>query len=115
MFDKIAQIMGLFKNLPKIQEESQKFQQGVGQITADGEAGGGMVKVKVNGRREILKCEISEGAIGDRELLEDLIKAAANQALQKVQVQVMEQWAKMAANLGLPPGAAGGMGMLGLM
>ena len=65
-----------------------------------------MVKVKVNGRREVVSCQLSEAAFkdGDRELLEDLIKAATNQALKKVQQQIMEETAKTAANLGFPEG-----------
>jgi DNA-binding YbaB/EbfC family protein len=116
MFGKLGQIFSLLNNPAKIQEEMQKFQQALGQIVADGDAGAGMVKVRVNGRRELVSCQLGEEAFkaGDKELLEDLIKAATNQALQKVQQQVAEESAKMAANLGLPAGAMG-MGMPGMV
>lgn len=113
MFDKLSQIIGLLRNPGKLQEEMLKLQQNLGQITAEGDAGAGMVRVRVNGRREVVSCQLSAAAFkdGDRELLEDLIKAATNQALQKVAQQVTEETAKMATNLGLPAG----MGLPGMM
>ena len=115
MFDKLAQFFSLLRSPGKIQEEMQKLQQNLGQVSAEGDAGAGMVKVKVNGRREVVSCQLSDEALkgGDKELLEDLIKAAVNQALQKVAQLVAEETAKMAANLGLPPGMMG-MGLPGI-
>ena len=106
MFDKIGQLMNLAKLAPKIQEESQRFQQRVGQLVAEGDAGGGMVKVRVNGKMEVLSCALSDEAVrlGDREMLEDLITAAVNQALSRVRQQTNEEAGKMAAGLGLPAG-----------
>ena len=65
-----------------------------------------MVKVRVSGRMEVQSCTLSDEALrsGDREMLEDLIKAATNQALQKVRQLVAEETAKMANELGLPQG-----------
>jgi DNA-binding YbaB/EbfC family protein len=106
MFKEIGQITGLMKNLPRIREEMERLQQRLGQITAEGDAGGGMVKVKVNGKLEMQSCSITEDAmrLGDRELLEDLLTAAVNQALQKARQLVAEETGKMATGLGLPPG-----------
>jgi nucleoid-associated protein EbfC len=111
MFGQLGQLMSLLGNRSKIQEEMLKFNETLGQLTAEGDAGAGMVKVRVNGRREVVGCAFSEEAFksGDRELFEDLVKAAANQALQKVQQQVAEEAAKMAAGLGLPAAAFGGL------
>src|SRR5919199_6276106 len=117
MFDKLSQLMNLTKLAPKIQEESQRFQQRVGQLVADGDAGGGMVKVRVNGRMEVQSCNLSDDALklNDREVLEDLIRAAANQALQKARQQVAEEAGKMMSDLGLPAGMLPpGMGLPGL-
>ena len=85
MFDKISQIFGMFKNLPKMREEMQKLQERLGQITAEGDAGGGMVKAKVNGQMEVVTCVISDELmkLNDKELLEDLVRSAVNQAIQK--------------------------------
>ncbi len=112
MFGKMGQLFSLLSNPAKVQEEAQKLQQALGQLSAEGDAGAGMVKVRINGRREVVGCELSPAAFqaGDKELLEDLIKAATNQALQKVQQLVAEETAKMAVNLGLPPAALGNMG-----
>src|SRR5437016_4046575 len=106
MFDKISQIFGMLRNLPKMKEEMQKLQQRLGQITAEGDAGGGMVRAKVNGQMEVLACSISDEALrgNDKELLEDLIRGAVNQALHKVRMQVAEETSKAAGGLGLPEG-----------
>jgi DNA-binding YbaB/EbfC family protein len=106
MFKGMGQLAGLMRNLPRIQEEAAELSKKVGQITAEGDAGGGMVKVKVNGRNEVLSCSLSDEALklGDREMLEDLIRAAANQALSKARTAVAEETSKLAASLGLPPG-----------
>jgi DNA-binding YbaB/EbfC family protein len=110
MFKEIGAMMKLLGNKGQIQEEMQKFQASVAQITAEATAGGGLVTVKVNGRLELLTCKISEDAVklNDREMLEDLVVAAANQALGKVREQLAAESAKMAAGMGLPPGMLGG-------
>ncbi len=104
MFKELSQMAGLLGQLPKIREELERLQQRLGQLTAEGDAGGGMVKVRVNGRMEVQACTISPDATGDREMLEDLIVAAVNQALAKVRQQAAEETGKMAASFGLPAG-----------
>jgi DNA-binding YbaB/EbfC family protein len=112
MFKEIGQFAKLMGNLPKIKEEVEQLQERIGRIVAEGDAGAGMVKVRVNGRMEILACTLSDEALcgGDREMLEDLIKAATNQAIGKARQMVHEETGKMATGLGLPPG----MGLPGL-
>ena len=63
-------------------------------------------KVRVNGKMEVLSCSLGDEALAlnDREMLEDLIKSAANQALEKVRQAVSEETTRMASNLGLPAG-----------
>jgi DNA-binding YbaB/EbfC family protein len=94
------------KQLPKIKEEADRLQQRLGEINAEGDAGAGMVKVRVNGRMEVLSCRISEEAmrLNDREMLEDLIAGAVNQAISRVRQQTAEETSKMATALGLPAG-----------
>jgi DNA-binding YbaB/EbfC family protein len=106
MFKEIGQFASLMKNLPKIREEMGKLQGKLGQIQAEGDAGAGMVKVKVNGHLEVLSCKLSDEAakLNDREFLEDLIISATNQALKKARELVAEETGKMATGLGLPPG-----------
>ena len=111
MFKELSAMMSLMGSKSKIQDEMQKFQATIPTITADGTAGGGMVTVKANGKMEILSCLISEEALklNDREMLEDLVIAATNQALAKVRDILATETAKMASNMGLPAGMLGGM------
>jgi hypothetical protein len=98
----LPQLSEMVQQLPKIQQEMNNLQQRLGELTAEGDAGGGMVKVRVNGKMEVVSCTIGDDALSDRELLEDLIRAAANQAMQKVRVQVAEETSKVATTLGVP-------------
>jgi hypothetical protein len=106
MFEKIGQFASLLKNAGKIREEMEKLQGRLPQLTAEGDAGGGMVKVKINGAMEVQACTLSDDALklNDKELLEDLISAAVNQAIKKVRQMVAEETSKMAVGLGMPPG-----------
>jgi len=110
MFKELGNLAGLMTKLPKIKEEVERLQARLAQITAEGDAGGGMVKVRVNGRMEMVACSIGDEALKDRELLEDLVRAACNQAVERARQQTAEETGKMASNLGLPPG----MGIPGL-
>jgi nucleoid-associated protein EbfC len=106
MFGQLGQLASFMKNLPKIREEMDKLQGAIARITAEGDAGAGMVKVKVNGHMEVLRCEISDEMmkLNDREMLEDLVRAAINQAIKKAKQTVTEETGKMASGLGLPAG-----------
>jgi nucleoid-associated protein EbfC len=106
MFAQLGQLASLMKNLPKIREEMDKLQGAIARISAEGDAGAGMVKVKVNGHMEVLRCEITDELLklNDREMLEDLVRAAVNQAIKKAKQTVAEETSKMASGLGLPPG-----------
>jgi DNA-binding YbaB/EbfC family protein len=108
MFD-MFKLMGL---VPRIKSELEQLQQRLGQLSAEGDAGAGMVRVRVNGKMEVVSCIISEEALrlNDREMLEDLVRGAVNQALDRIRQQSTEERAKMVSSLGLPPG----MGVPGL-
>lgn len=119
MFDflkNMGQMGSLLRNLPKIQEEMAKMRERVGQITAEGDAGAGMVKVKFNGKLEMLSLAISDDAwkLNDREMLETMVKAAVNQGIMKVQQAVANETQAMASNLGLPGGLPPGMNLPGM-
>jgi DNA-binding YbaB/EbfC family protein len=111
-FKDIGQLTGLLRQLPKIKEEMERLQQRLGQLTAEGSAGGGMVTVRVNGRMEMVSCSLSDEVLrlNDKEMLEDLIRAATNQALERVRQSAAEETGKMASGFGLPPG----MGLPGM-
>src|ERR1700675_4634209 len=98
MFKEIGQMASLMKTLPKIREEMGKLQERMGQIVADGDAGAGMVKVSVNGHLEVLHVKLSDEIVkmNDKEMLEDLLAAAINQALKKARQLVADETGKMA-------------------
>jgi DNA-binding YbaB/EbfC family protein len=106
MFKELGQLAGLMKQLPKVREEFDRLQQRLTQVSAEGSAGGGMVRARANGKLEVLSCSISEEALrqNDRELLEDLVKSAVNQALDRARQLTAEETAKMTSALGLPAG-----------
>jgi DNA-binding YbaB/EbfC family protein len=106
MLKGFGQLAGLVGKLPKIKEEMDKLQDRLGRLTAEGNAGGGMVTVTVNGKFAVVGCSLSQETVDlkDREMLEDLIVAAANQAIDKARQLVSDETGKMAAELGLPPG-----------
>jgi DNA-binding YbaB/EbfC family protein len=108
MFNNLSQLAGLIMNPARLREEAEKHRQKLGQLTAAGDAGAGMVTVTINGRMEVLRCALSDEAmkLNDREMLEDLIRAATNQAIDKARQLVQEEMGKMASGLGLqlPPG-----------
>jgi nucleoid-associated protein EbfC len=112
MFKELGQLANLIRNGPRIRDEMDKLQKRLGEITAEGDAGAGMVKVRVNGRMEVVRCEITNEAmaLNDRELLEDLVRGAVNQALQKVREAVAEETTKAASGFGL-----GGIDLSGIM
>src|SRR2546423_1295013 len=113
MFDKIGQMMGLMKNLPKLQAAMAEMQQKLGQISVEGNAGAGMVVVHVNGRMEVIRCVISDEAmkLNDGDMLADLFIAATNRAIGKAREEVAKASRAVAAEAGLPlpPGMLPGM------
>lgn len=98
-------IGNLLKQAQAVQENLQKAQAEVAQISATGESGGGMVKVTMNGRHEVSRVQIEPALMNeDREVLEDLIAAAINDAAHRVGVAVNEKMAGAMAGMSLPPG-----------
>ncbi len=101
------------QQLPRIKQEMENLQQRIGPARGGGRRQHGMVKVRVNGRYEVLSVKLSDEALRDREMVEDLIAAATNQAIGKVRQLVADETGKMATDLGLPPGSMG-MGLPGV-
>jgi hypothetical protein len=108
MFKELGAMMGVMRNLPRIQEEMEGLRQRLGTLVCEGEAGAGMVTVRVNGHLEVLGVKLSDEAasLNDREMLEDLLRGATNQALARARQLVAEETTKMASVLGLPAGMA---------
>lgn len=98
----------LLKQAQKMQEEMQKVQEELANITVEGTAGGGMVKVTANCQQQILNISIEPDVIDpeEKEMLEDLVVAAVNQALENASKRAQEEMARIAGPLfgNLPPG-----------
>lgn len=98
-------INNLMKQAQAMQANMQKAQAEIANIEVIGEAGGGMVRITMNGRHEVKRVQIEAAvAAEDREMLEDLIAAAANDAVHKVEARVQEKMSSLTAGLALPPG-----------
>ena len=76
----------------------------LGQLEVQGESGGGMVRVTMNGRHEVRAVQIDATTFGDKEMLEDLIAAAVNDAVRKVEARVQEKFSGLMSGMALPPG-----------
>ena len=95
----------LLKQAQAVQENVQKAQAEVALIVAVGESGGGMVKVTMNGKHEVSRVQIEPAVMAeDREVLEDLVAAAINDATHRVDAAVQQKMAGVMSGLKLPPG-----------
>jgi DNA-binding YbaB/EbfC family protein len=91
------------KQAQAVQERMQKVQEEMAAMEVDGESGAGLVKVTMNGRHEVRRVDIDRSLLGeDKEVLEDLLAAACNDAVRKVAAQQQEKMAGMASGMGLP-------------
>ncbi len=97
-------IAGLMKQAQQMQEQMAKAQAELGNLVVTGEAGGGMVKVEMNGRHEVKKVNIDPLVADDIEMLEDLVTAAINDAVNRISKNSEDQMSSMTAGLQLPPG-----------
>ena len=94
-------MMGMMKQIQKMQEKMAQVQQELESKTVTGEAGGGMVKVTANGRQHLVKIQIEKEVIdpNDPEMLEDLIVAATNKALEEAAKMAQEEMAKVTSGM----------------
>ncbi len=100
-----GQIGQLMRQAQQMQANLEKAQQELASLEVVGEAGGGMVRVTMSCRHEVRGVAIDPTLLGDdREMLEDLVAAATNDALRKVEQTVQEKYSGMTAGLGLPGG-----------
>jgi DNA-binding YbaB/EbfC family protein len=100
-----ADIGQLMKQAQRMQAQMQKAQEEAGTMEVEGEAGGGLVKLRMSCRHEVRALQIDPVLLGDdRDMLEDVLIAAFNDALRKAERAVQEKMAGVTAGLGLPPG-----------
>jgi DNA-binding YbaB/EbfC family protein len=98
-------MQGMLKQVQKMQAEMEKVQNELANKTVTEEAGGGMIKATANGKKELISVEIDKEVIngGDKEMLEDLVVAAVNKALESAGKMAEEEMAKITKGM-LPPG-----------
>ena len=95
----------LMKQAQQMQAEMQKAQAELANLEVTGESGGGMVRVTMTGRHDVRRVEIDDSLVGeDKEMLEDLIAAAVNDAVHRVETESQERMSKLTSGLNLPPG-----------
>ncbi|MCB1662305.1 MAG: YbaB/EbfC family nucleoid-associated protein [Pseudomonadales bacterium] len=100
-----ADLGELMKQAQQMQEKMQKAQEDLARAEVIGEAGAGLVKVCMNGRHDVKRVEIDPSLMGeDKEMLEDLLAAAVNDAVRRVEQKNQEQLASMTAGIDLPGG-----------
>ena len=96
---------GLMKQAQLMQENMKKMQEQLGTMEVEGQSGSGMVKVVMTGRHEVKRVSIDPGLLTDeKDMLEDLVAAAVNDAARRVEAAVQEKMAGVTAGMPLPPG-----------
>ena len=95
----------LMKQAQEMQANMKKAQDEMASLTVTGESGAGLVRITMTCQHQVQALDIDDSIVGDdKEMLEDLITAAFNDALRKVETTVQEKYAGMTSGLGLPPG-----------
>jgi DNA-binding YbaB/EbfC family protein len=95
----------LMKQAQEMQANMQKAQEELASLEVNGESGGGLVRVTMTGRHEVRRVAIDDSLLGDdKDMLEDLVSAAVNDAVHKVESTTRERFADLAGGLNLPPG-----------
>jgi len=90
--------------MKQAQQVQERLQAEIAQIRIDGTAGGGMVTIKMDGHKNVLAVKIDPEVAGDVEMLQDLVLAACNEAVKKVDEESQKKMGGMLGGLGLPPG-----------
>ena len=90
--------------MKQAQQMQERMQQEVAQIRVEGTAGGGMVSVKMDGQKNVLAVKIDPEVAGDVEMLQDMVVAACNEAVKKVDEETKQKMGAMLGGMGLPPG-----------
>ena len=100
--------MKLPGNMQSMMQQAQKMQERmqeeVAQIRVEATAGGGMVTVRMDGQKNVIGVKIDPEVAGDVEMLQDMVMAACNEAIKKVDEETKQKMSGIMGGLGLPPG-----------
>jgi DNA-binding YbaB/EbfC family protein len=100
-----GQLAGLMKQAQQMQENLKKAQDEIASMEIEGQAGAGMVKVTMTGRHDVKRVIIDPSLMGDdKDMLEDLVAAAVNDAVRRVETLTQEKMSGLTSGFGLPPG-----------
>ena len=95
----------IMQQAQKMQDDVKKMQAEIAALEVTGESGAGLVKIVMTGEREVRKVTIDDSLVGDdRDMLEDLVAAAVNDAVRKISKLKKEKMASVTAGIPLPPG-----------
>jgi nucleoid-associated protein EbfC len=98
-------LAGLMKQAQQMQENMKRMQEELATIEVEGQSGAGMVKVVMTCRHDVKRVTIDDSLLkDDKDMLEDLIAAAVNDAVRRAEAMTQEKMGGMTAGLGLPPG-----------
>ena len=97
-------IAGLMKQAQQMQENMKKMQDQLGSIEVEGQSGAGMVKVTMTCGHDVRRVAIDASVMDDKEMLEDLVAAAINDAMRRVEATTQERMAGFTAGMNLPAG-----------
>ena len=98
-------IAGLMKQAQQMQDNMKKAQEELAQTEVEGQAGAGLVKVTMTCRHDVKRVKIDPSLVAeDRDMLEDLVAAAVNDAVRRVETTTQEKMSGLTAGLPLPPG-----------
>ena len=99
------QLAGLMKQAQQMQDNMKKAQEELAQTEVEGQAGAGLVKVVMTCRHDVKRVSIDPSLVAeDRDMLEDLVAAAVNDAVRRVETTTQEKMSGLTAGLPLPPG-----------
>lgn len=104
MIKGLANLASLMRNAQEIQAKAAEMRERLSALRVEGTAGGGMIRVDVTGEQKVVGVHIEESLIqgGDRELIEDLLVSAMNQALDQSRDAAAEEMSQLAGGLGFP-------------
>jgi len=98
-------LAGIMQQAQKMQDNLKKAQEELASIEVQGESGGGLITILMTGKREVRKVSIDPSLLGeDKDMLEDLVAAAINDAVHKVSKMKKEKMADVTAGIPIPPG-----------
>ncbi|HEY8085893.1 MAG TPA: YbaB/EbfC family nucleoid-associated protein [Methylophilaceae bacterium] len=97
-------IGNLMKQAQQMQEKMKQAQEELANLEVEGQAGSGMVKVVITGQHQVKRVSLDDSVMDDREMLEDLLVLAINDAVKKVESTSQEKMNKATAGMPLPPG-----------